>query len=148
MKKLLAAFYRRAVLRAVRALRSALEPRAGFRQPFASPAATAGRAGGTAYLGALSTGTSGTNALDNWPSRWSPRTGRRVIYVSTSLMVCPATPALSLRRFGPRVPVVPGPLVLHAWRAADLRRGPSTAQVQQLCSSIGEVLLRGRLRTG
>ena len=137
MKKLLAAFYRRAVLRAVRALRSALNPGQGFVSP--SPAPQPPQAGLADYIiwGAI-----------DWDFRHQrPQqlalalvaTGRRVIYVSTSLMDASHAgfelEALDQehRLFQVHLFTRGAPLIYAA--------APSTAQVQQLCSSIGEVLL-------
>jgi GT2 family glycosyltransferase/glycosyltransferase involved in cell wall biosynthesis len=137
MKKLLAAFYRRAVLRAVRALRSALNPGQGFVSP--SPAPQPPQAGLADYIiwGAI-----------DWDFRHQrPQqlalalvaTGRRVIYVSTSLIDASHAgfelEALDQehRLFQVHLFTRGAPLIYAA--------APSTAQVQQLCSSIGEVLL-------
>ncbi|WP_241150114.1 glycosyltransferase [Pseudomonas sivasensis] len=123
--------------RAVRALRSALNPGQGFVSP--SPAPQPPQAGLADYIiwGAI-----------DWDFRHQrPQqlalalvaTGRRVIYVSTSLIDASHAgfelEALDQehRLFQVHLFTRGAPLIYAA--------APSTAQVQQLCSSIGEVLL-------
>ncbi|MFJ2677743.1 glycosyltransferase [Pseudomonas sp. PGPPP2] len=125
------------MLRAVRALRSALNPGQGFVSP--SPAPQPPQAGLADYIiwGAI-----------DWDFRHQrPQqlalalvaTGRRVIYVSTSLIDASHAgfelEALDQehRLFQVHLFTRGAPLIYAA--------APSTAQVQQLCSSIGEVLL-------
>ncbi|WP_256585340.1 glycosyltransferase [Pseudomonas sp. Irchel 3H9] len=125
------------MLRAVRALRSALNSGQGFVSP--SPAPQPPQAGLADYIiwGAI-----------DWDFRHQrPQqlalalvaTGRRVIYVSTSLIDASHAgfelEALDQehRLFQVHLFTRGAPLIYAA--------APSTAQVQQLCSSIGEVLL-------
>lgn len=137
VKKLLAALYRRAVLKTVRALRRALSPVQGFVSP--SPAPPSQQAGLADYIiwGAI-----------DWDFRHQrpqqlalalATTGRRVIYVSTSL--------LDASHAGFELEVLDQEHQLfqvHLFtRGAPLiyAAAPNAAQVQQLCRSIGEVLL-------